>query len=155
MTGDTGKRRWMPLALGVSVAINMAVVAAVAGAAWRHKDEDHRAMRGPKGAPAFIQALPREARQAVRGELRASKPRTMDTAGIVAVLRQEPFDVDAVERVMEAEIDAGMVRLRGVRQAWLKQITAMDAQERSAYAQRLEALAERRKSRLQKFRNKD
>ena len=28
MTGDTGKRRWMPLALGISVAINLAVVAA-------------------------------------------------------------------------------------------------------------------------------
>jgi uncharacterized membrane protein len=92
----------MPLVLGVSVAINLAVVAAVAGAAWRHKDEDRSALRGPKGAPAFIQALPREARQAVRGELRASKPRKMDTAGIVSVLRQEPFDVDAVERVMEA-----------------------------------------------------
>jgi len=97
VTGKTGKKRWMPLALGISLAINLAVVAvvaAVAGAAWRHKGEDRSAMRSPRGAPAFIQALPRE--------------------------------------------------------AWLAQVTAMDAQERSAYAERLGALAERRKSRLKK-----
>ncbi len=155
MTDKTGKRRWMPLALGISLAINLAVVAAVAGAAWRHKGDDRSVMRAPKGAPAFIQALPREARQAVRGQLRASKPRRLDTADIVAVLRQEPFDPDAVKRVMEVEIDAGMVRLRGVREAWLAQITAMDAQERNTYAQRLEALSERRKSRSEKSRAKD
>ena len=64
------KRRWMPVVLTLSLALNLAVAAALAGAAWRHKEAD-RGPRVARGGAIYMQALPRS----TRGHARTAGPR--------------------------------------------------------------------------------
>lgn len=141
------KRRWMPVVLGLSLAVNLAVAAAVVGASWRHKGGDHREARVARGGAIYMQALPREARHALFKELRAAQPRQMETGNMIAALRQEPFDPSAATRVLAAERDAGLARQDAATALWLDYVTSMTASERNVYADRLQDLLDRRPSR--------
>lgn len=144
---DTGKkRRWMPVLLGLSLALNLAVLAAVGGAVWRHSGEERGGPRASKGGALYIQALPRETRRAIREQTRGGPRMARDGGEMLAALRQEPFDPAAAARVLDAQRDAGLQRREGVTAAWLSEVTAMTAQERAAYADRLEAMSQRGKS---------
>jgi uncharacterized membrane protein len=147
MTDVIPKRRWITIVLGISLALNLAVVAAVAGAAWRHRGDDHRPSRAAKGGAIYMQALPREAQRAVRAQLKSIRRTPPDTAQMIAALRVEPFDPAAAVRVLEAQRDEGMARQSAASDAWLAQVTAMSAQERLAYADRLQELAQERQER--------
>ncbi|KIN73217.1 periplasmic heavy metal sensor [Sulfitobacter guttiformis] len=144
MMANTGsKRRWMPVILGVSLAINLAVAAALGGAALRHQG-DERGGGGPrggaKGSAIFMKALPHEARQAIREEIK-TVPRAA-SGGVDAMLealRREPFDHAAAMGVLEAQRDTGAQQQRVVSAAWLAQVAAMSVEERAAYADRIEA----------------
>lgn len=149
MPYETRKRRWMPIVLGLSLALNLAVVAAVAGAAWRHRGDGPRDVRAARGGAIYMQALPREAREAMRLQMRETGVRRTgsDTADMLAALRQDPFDPAAAVRVLEVERDAGLARQSAAGAAWLAQVTAMSTQERLAFADRLQELAPRRDDR--------
>lgn len=142
---DTMKnRRWMPIVLGLSLAINLAVVAAVGGAAWRHNGDERGGPRASKGGGAlYIQALPRETRRAIREQLRATGPRpSQDNGPMLVALRQEPFDAAAAAGVLEAQSDHNAARRTVVTEIWLDKIMAMEREERHVYADRLEALSQ-------------
>lgn len=137
------KRRWMPIVLGLSLALNLAVVAAVGGAAWRHSGAERAGPRAAKGGALYMKALPKEARRAIREQLRGvARPERTSTQMVIA-LRQEPFDPAAATRVLEMQRDAGAQRQALVSAAWLEQVSAMSAQERSTYADRIEEMAAR------------
>jgi len=146
MTDAKGKKRWKSVVLGLSLALNLAVVAAVAGAAWRHSGEGRGEPRAAKGGAIYMQALPREARESMRAELREAggRPAGSDTAAMIAALRGDPFDPAAARRVLEMEQAAGMTRQNVAGAAWLSQVTAMSGPERAAYADRLQELSARR-----------
>lgn len=144
MAEHKSKRRWMPVVLGLSLALNLAVVAAVAGAAWRHKGEERDGPRAARGGAIYMQALPREARREVRAQLRSIGREQAGTDAMLGALRQEPFDPAAAVQVLESERDTGLARQTAASALWLEQITAMSAQERLAYADRLEALLQHR-----------
>lgn len=148
MTDVKQKRRWMPVVLTLSLAVNLAVVAAVSGAAWRHKDGDRGGPRAARGGAIYMQALPREVRREMHQQLRTIMPPPQpDTEQMLMALRAEPFDPATAARLLKAQRDGGLARQDLASAAWLTHITALSVEERSAYADRLQKLAERHKSR--------
>lgn len=154
MTDTHSKRRWMPIVLAISLGLNLAVAAAVAGAAWRHKGPGDGGPRGAKGGGAiYLQALPHEARRAVLANLRSARGPAPDTSLMIEALRQEPFDTKAAARALAARRDRGLARSEAGNAALLGHIATMTAQERAAYADRIEEISERRKAKRQKQRD--
>lgn len=151
------KRRWMPIALGLSLAVNLAVVAAVSGAALRHKNYSKGPAHVDKGGAIYMHALPVETRREIRKTLRADRRSTgANPAEMLGILKDVPFDVDAAARVLSAQNDAGLIRVQAATDAWLTAVTAMSVKERDAYAGRLQELLERReKHRKQKKAERD
>ncbi len=139
------KRRWMPIVLGLSLAVNLAVVAAISGAALRHKSYSKGPTHFDKGGAIYMQALPRETRREIRQTLRGDRRSTgANPAEMLGILKDVPFDVDAAARVLSAQNDAGLIRVQAATGAWLAAVTAMSVKERDAYAGRLQELLERR-----------
>lgn len=149
------KRRWMPVILTVSLALNFAVIAAIGGAAWRNHGDDRGKMsrdRGGQRGAAFVKALPPEAHEAVRDALRRQPRLRLDNDALLAALRQEPFDAATAARVLDTQRAQGLARNDIARAAWFVQVEAMTVQERAAYADRLEDLSAKKNAKPQKER---
>lgn len=140
------KKRWMPVVLTLSLALNLAVVAALAGAAWRHKETD-RGPRVARGGAIYMQALPRDVRHEIFRDLRAAMPARQDPAEMIAALRQVPFDPAAAEAVLASERTGALMRQDAASSAWLDYITALPDAEREAYADRLQKILAQRNTR--------
>lgn len=151
MAQVTRKGRWMPIVLAVSLAVNLGVGAMVAGAAWRHSGERDGA-RGGEGGPVYMQALPPEARRALRAQLRDLRRGGPSVAQMADVLRAEPFDPAAAARVLEEGRATRRAGLEAGDAAWVVQITAMSAEARRATADRLETLDAQRRARREERR---
>lgn len=135
------------IALAISVALNLAVLGVVAGAALKHGG----AFGGYDGARdvgfgPFTEALGREDRKALRQailskapELRSSRKEMQeDTQSLLAVLRADPFDPAGLAAVMEQQ-RARMVDRLGLGQAVMRDfLIAMTPDARKAFADRLE-----------------
>lgn len=146
MADAVKKRRWMPIVLGLSLAMNFAVVAAVGGAALRHSgDERSGAPRAGKSGALYMSALPRESRRAIREQMRSGPRPERSADQMLVALRSEPFDPQAAARVLETERDAGLQRQTAATAAWLGEVSTMTVQERAAYADRIEEMAARGK----------
>jgi len=146
--------------LVVSLALNLAVVAALAGAAWRHAGKGGGDRGGShassRGGPAYLQALAPETRRALRENLRGMGRGTARSGEMVRVLRAVPFDPSAAAAVLMQERTLGQIRMQAASDAWLDEVSAMSVQERAAYADRLEQIEARRKERREKRRqNRD
>lgn len=141
------KGRWLRIALVLSLALNLAVVAAVVGAAWRFKGVEGAGPRQGGGGVLYLRALPEEDRRVLREALRATPRVAPVAARMVEVLRAEPFDASAAAGLLETERAAGLQRQDIAADVWLERVTRMSTQERAAYADRLQALLERRKDR--------
>jgi uncharacterized membrane protein len=137
--------RAVRIALAVSVALNLAVVGVVAGAALKHGGGHE--MERDIGFGPFSEALSREDRRALRGQIlqRAPELRSVrkemqaDTQSLLAVLRAEPFDAAGLTAVMETQ----RVRMAGrleLGQTVLRDfLIAMTPEARKDFADRLEA----------------
>lgn len=143
------RARWLKPVLALSLALNLAVAGLLGGAFWRHgaSGETERA-RGPGGI-TLLRALEREDRRAVlraarAGGQAAAFDRSAHEAAVIAALRAEPFDAGAVGALALAQSDAGAARIAALAQAWQAQVLAMSAAGRAEYADRLEALRDRR-----------
>ncbi len=137
---------WFRIVLGLSLALNLAVVGVVAGAAWRHGGKDR--MRGPghPGGAALYRALPPDERRAFRDDLRARHPDLHNPAqngqdALIAALRARPFDPQALAAAMSAEAARREVWQRAVQQVWLERVTAMDDAARATFADRIEEIS--------------
>lgn len=135
--------RW---ALGISLALNLAVVGMVAGAMLRDGPGMRGAMVRDLGFGPFTEALSREDRRALRQALferapeirQARQQRQEDLQALVAILRAEPFDAAALAAAM-AEQEARMVgQLRLGQTVLQEQIAAMTPEARRGFAERLE-----------------
>ncbi|MGB5865170.1 MAG: periplasmic heavy metal sensor [Sulfitobacter sp.] len=159
-SGDMRKLRWMPIVLGISLAINLVVVAALAGAAWRHSGEDRGMDRGDgprasRGGMIYMQALPSETRKQIRENLRAERRPRPDATTMIAALRQVPFDDATAADILETERGASLERQGRAGDVWLAEVRAMTGPQRAAYADRLEELSNQRKARRDKRRGAD
>ncbi|WP_299654465.1 periplasmic heavy metal sensor [uncultured Tateyamaria sp.] len=151
MTETTIERRcplWVKILLGLSLAVNLAIVGLVGGVAWRG---------GPLGgkgpgmgyAMPYVLALPHDDRRAVFGAVRdnADLPgrgaRRAAYRDMIALLQAGAFDRVAVSAVLERQArDVGQVQMVA-QTAWLDRIAAMTEGERSAYAERLTEVVSR------------
>lgn len=146
-------KRTVPLGfkilLGVSLAINLAVIGVFAGAAFR-KGEDRPQRDGQINyARPYIQALPREDRRAILEAMRPSK-RGEDRATrralyqeVTDILRVETFDRQAVEAVLLKQTEVTLSGQRAAQVQWLNRIEEMGTQERRAYADAVEDVLKR------------
>jgi uncharacterized membrane protein len=154
-TSDVAKPavpRGFKILLGISLAINLAVIGVVSGAIFRKGDDGPR--RGSGGGQAhyarpYIQALPREERRAIFEASRAAK-KGVDRASrramyqkVIDILRSEIFDRPAVEVVLSEQMEVTSRAQNSVQEQWLNRIEEMDFQERSAYADAVEEVLKR------------
>ena len=136
------------IVFALSLALNLLVIGAIAGAWWRG---------GPPGGPgqvgqvaALYRALPDDVRRSLRGEMRGVTDRddlrAMRARGpLLAALRADPFDPAAVEAILAAQAQTMGEMHRRMRAAWLDRVAAMTPQERAAYAERVDAEWQRRR----------
>ncbi len=138
---------WMRWTLIASLALNLAVIGLVAGTAIKRMTGDPR---GPSVRALHLgpltAALEPEDRRALRrafreqaGELRGIRAeQAQGQAALLAALRAEPFDADAV-RAQLAEQRARMSRGFDLGQGLLvDHLAGMTAADRAAFADRLE-----------------
>ncbi|MFT6675890.1 MAG: putative membrane protein [Sulfitobacter sp.] len=151
--------RW---ALGLSLAVNLVIVGAIAGAVYRHsggggKDRYH----GPdmrSYATPYVRALPRDAQRALHDALRdraGPKPpsrseRKAQYAQMLTALRRDPFDQQSVQDILRAQSQAVIGMQDAAHGVWLQQISAMSDAERAAFADRLEQQLNDRKHKWRK-----
>ena len=141
------KMRW---ALGLSLAVNLLFVGAIGGAVYRNAggpglDRHHAPELRSYGTP-YVRALPRKDRRALfaglkagNGAVRPSRSeRRAQYDEMLAVLRADPFEVDAVRDILKAQGAAAYGMQTAAHIAWLDRISAMSEVERQSYADRLE-----------------
>ncbi len=141
------KRKWMPIVLVISLALNLLVAGVVLGAVLRFRGGDH-AGAPPGFGPALYHALPKSERKALRGELsglrgKGSHRRKQDFGELSQALRVVPFDPAAVQALLEQQAQATADLQVALHQQWLAQVSAMSDDERAIYADRLEDVVKR------------
>ncbi len=140
-----GRRvRW---ALGLSLAVNLLLIGALAGAGYRHAGGPGARERTGPGAMSYampyMQALPRAERRAMRQQMQGQDTPSRDTRRaqfqqMLAALRAAPFDAAAVRAVLDAQQAAGAAVQASAQAAWLDRVTRMDDTARASYADALE-----------------
>lgn len=138
---------------GVSLALNLAVLGLVAGV-WLSGGPGgfgpggDRAERGRSGplAAVLVRAMDRQEQKSLREELRAAlksagasrRPAQAEFDAIKAVIAAEPFDPDAFEQLLLSGSRRAAQGHEIGRRLLTSRIAAMSAEERSAYADRVE-----------------
>jgi uncharacterized membrane protein len=127
------------------------LVGIFAGAAWRSGGKGNWRMvqsMESYGAP-YVRALPRDERRALHRAIRSEHPKSGREArkavyqDMLAALRADPFDAGAVQAVLENQRDRVASVQAAAQTQWMATVQAMSAQERSAYADRLEEVLKR------------
>ena len=150
------KRKWIPILLIVSLALNLLVVGMVVGTAMRFKGTD-RVNVAPGFGSALFFALPRSERKALSGELsslrgKGSQRRKQDFSTLSQALRVVPFDPAAVQALLGQQVRATVDAQEALHQQWLTHVSGMSDDERAKYADRLEDVV---KYGPRKFRKRD
>jgi uncharacterized membrane protein len=142
---DTKTHRWQRLLLVGSLALNLAVVGVVAGIAFGGGPKE-RLQRFDLTVGPLTRAMDQDRRDAVRDALRDSgafRPADRsgmrrDMAALLDALRDDQFDVDAFRDVLMRQRERLQSGQAAVVDAVAVQVTDMSAQERAAFADRLE-----------------
>lgn len=153
--GGAAQTRRKRLALRVlligSLTLNVVILGLVAGAFFSFKRHDGPRMAADRFTAPFVRALSEEDRRAVGRDIRRSfRAASVDRGGdeahyldALSLLRQTPFDAEALRAEMLALDEAGGSRRRIARESFLARIAGLSDAERAAYADRLEAELER------------
>lgn len=151
---QTKPSRWLKPVLVVSLALNLAVAGLVVGAIIRgglpmragmHADGG-RDFGRDGGLGLMSEGLSRSDRQALRRALIAAEPdlaNWRERAGaefgaVIAALRAEPFDAQALQDVLDAQSGRMQARMETGRRILVERISAMTPAERADFAARLE-----------------
>lgn len=140
MTLSTLPRRWRILLIG-SLALNLLVAGALVGALLHGPADDRRRSRGEP----LVNALPDTDRAALRNRLQRPDrdQRRARFQSLLAILRADPFDPDALRAMLTTERDLGNARARLSEDAIIARLAEMSLAERAAYAERLARLVRR------------
>ncbi|MES2968240.1 MAG: periplasmic heavy metal sensor [Pseudomonadota bacterium] len=136
--------RGLRIALAVSVAINLAILGLAAGAMLGGGPHE-RMVRDLDFGP-FTEALSEGDRAALRRDFFRGSPDLMDMRrqmkgdleAVLAALRADPFDAEALRDVMARQRSRMADRLDLGQTLIFDRVAAMDAAERAAFADRLE-----------------
>lgn len=154
----TNRFHWSRVVLAVSLALNLAVVGLVAGAALRHEkrdgpDDDHaRTMQSRDfGFGPYIGAFEGDVRRDLgrafsqkaggRVEARARVQAQFDA--VMAALRSEPFDAAMFESLIVGQQSDLAARQEIGARLLAQKVAQMTPDERSAYASRLDDMIKR------------
>lgn len=146
--------RRFKIVLGLSLALNLLFVGLIAGAVWRNQGGPGPRFAGPglqSYAAPYVHALPRAERRALNRSIRAAHPRLGREARravygeMLTALRATPFDVAAVQEVLDGQRRAILGVQEAAQSKWMAAISAMSDAERQAYADRLQELIEKRR----------
>lgn len=154
MTQATDKKEVSPVfkvILGVSLALNIAVIGAVGAAAWRFSGVDKggaqaRMAPAQSGGSLYIRALSREDRrelgQMMRRHFEEMRPSTPQVQKgfheVLTLLRSDPLDPNALAGVMARHLDLTFERQRKAQSILLEKIVTMSPEDRNEFADRLE-----------------
>lgn len=138
--------RWTRIALVVSLALNLAVAGVVAGAMIRGGPMHRGEMGRDPGFGPFTEALSPEDRTALRRAFLQNAPEfrdgrralRADFAQILAGLRAEPFDRDAMAALLARQQERMATRLQLGQRLILDRVAEMTPEARAAFADRLE-----------------
>lgn len=141
--------RWMRLLLFCSLGLNLLIIGLAVGVTLRFGGPEP--LRGPPRSmgTAIIRELPHESRRAMFREVheasrvgrRGQPPR--DLSDFIAVLQRQPFDRAAAEAAIRRQAAGRKQFEQAMQQALLDELAAMNAEQRAAYAERLQAAARR------------
>jgi uncharacterized membrane protein len=152
--GRKGASRGFKIALGLSLAINLAVAGLIAGALLRPDGLPGRSDRAPGlnafGAP-YMMALPRSDRRKVlaairvrlAGEVPDRQARRALFRDVLAGLRAEPFDRARLESAIARQAQTTIAVQAAAQKAWLDIVTDMSVAERLEYAYAVEEVLRR------------
>lgn len=141
------------IVFGVSLALNLLVVGAVAGVWLRISGGAAPGVAERVGlGRALLMELPREDRRALRKSLRQKMDRVSlrhvrINQELEALLRAEPFDTDAMVELMQQQTKALETGQMAMRESWINILSEMSHAERVAYADRLSEAFSRRRHR--------
>ena len=144
------RKRWIMPVLFLSLALNLLVAGAIVGRAFAPDgpvkgDRIAGPIRSVIGEP-FVRALDRKDRRALLDEIKREAPRFRENREILrqrveaflTALRSEPFDADEVQRLMQDQRQVARGRQEFGETLLLRRLEEMSAEERAAYADRLE-----------------
>jgi uncharacterized membrane protein len=148
--------RWVKILLAVSLALNLAVVGVVAGAALKARNFDGGRppdIRELNFGP-FTGALSRPQRRALLQGFVADQPPLREMRSLIRAeyqlvldaVRAQPFDPIALQAALAGQSRSTIARLDAGRKALEGVIIAMSPEDRAAYADRLEDGLQRRRS---------
>jgi uncharacterized membrane protein len=134
------------IALALSLAANLAVIGAFAGAVLRDGPGMRHAMVRDLGFGPYSEALSLEDRKSLRESLFDRAPEIRDTrqqaradaVALLQVLRADPLDAAALQAQMALQSDRMAKQLRLGQDLLVEQIIRMTTDERRAFADRLE-----------------
>lgn len=140
-------RAWVKWLLALSLALNLAVIGLIAGMAWRLAGPDGPGFRPPPLPGAvYTRALDPRDRRALMGDMRRAlngdRPDRAALRGqyrrMIAALRAEPFDPEAVRALIAAQSAVARARLDLGQRLLADHLAAMTPAERARFAARLE-----------------
>lgn len=139
-------RRWVRILLVVSLALNIAIVAAVAGFALRGGPRMADGPQTREGGAPYARALASEDRRAfsrsMRLAFREARPDrgtlATDYRAAVAALRAQPYDSAIFEDVLTRQSQRAVERQGVGQQILLEYVAQLSDEQRTAYATRLE-----------------
>ena len=140
---------WVKIVLALSLALNLAIAGLVAGTALRGGAMAGR-MPAMGYAMPYVLALPRDSRREVFRSMHRDRDlpdraaRRAEYRAMIAALKATPFDVAAVEAVLDRQAD-GASRVQAAAQAaWLAAVAQFSDEERLDYTARIEDALKRR-----------
>lgn len=153
-TPQGGSGKWLRIGLIVSLALNLLIVGAIAGAAlsggkWYHRGPPRMAaMGGPLThalAPADRIAMARDLHAAHMDGARPHDVPRKEFEALIADLTATPFDPAAVKTRLATIQGRFEERMRLGQSALVARLAGMDAAGRAAYAERLAVELRRRR----------
>ncbi len=158
----SGLKPGLRVLLFTSLALNLLVAGLVIGAVVGHRfgEDGPRPPRLDRAGGPMTMALSHEDRHAIGLEMRKAyrekRPTRADMraeyARVIAALRAVPFDPSAVRAAMDRQMAGIAARGELGRDLLLHRLETMSDDDRSAYAERLEEVIERRAERFSKRR---
>jgi uncharacterized membrane protein len=133
--------RWMWSVLILSLAFNLLVLGAAAGAIWHFRHGHDLPHRGPDGLARFMRTLPAERRDTIASLIEAERDKTrrlrrISREGYRDVARAfgaDPFDADRFQAAARAVSEARIALIRH-REVFFSTIaTKLTSEERRAY----------------------
>ena len=141
MPGERRAPRWMWILLILSLALNLLVAGAAAGALWHFRDGHRFPRGGPDGLSRYLRTLPADRRDEIAALIDAEREKSRSLRRVARDKRREaarafeaePFDAARLEAAAREASDARIALLRRREMLLSKLAGKLTAEERRAY----------------------